>query len=251
MTKIYEPTGKEGNSLKDVTGNSEYEDWIIIYDNENTYEAVYKYAIGEVGLGAEYEKTDFTNDEDAKNEADLDNDDTVSELEKAIYSYNHSIDIINNYCKNDLTGLPTNIKVRSVGAGVDTDEEYFTFENIKINEGDTNTITIKVRKPDMEYEADIARLMFHNIAEATIKGSVAETEYLVASRLSYRMDLYEDGSHAYVHGGVQPYYYEGDVWRSGDNGLFMIVGKGNDSVAVIMDRFSLPVHPVIEVNKNG
>ena len=247
VKEIYKPNGNEGKLLSEVTGNNDYKDWTIIYDNGDTVEAVYNYAMGEVGLGAEYEKTDFANDEEAKKEADLDNDGTVSELEKAIYSYNHSIDTINNYCKN-LTGLPTNTNVRSVGARTDTPKEYYTFENVKIDEEGSNKINIKVRKPDMEYEADAARLMFYNIAKATTKGSTEESKYLFASRRTYKLDMEVDGILTKTCGCIQPFYYEGELWRSGENGLVLVTGyEGDLIVGTEKNSWNMPVRPVITV----
>ncbi len=247
VKEIYKPSGNEGKLLSEVTGNNDYKDWTIIYDNGDTVEAVYNYAMGEIGLGAEYEKTDFANNEEAKKEADLDNDATVSELEKAIYSYNHSIDTINNYCKN-LTGLPTNTNVRSVGARADTPKEYYTFENVKIDEEGSNKINIKARKPDMEYEADVARLMFYNIAKATKKGFTEESKYLFASRLTYKLDMEVDGILTKTCGCIQPFYYEGELWRSGENGLFLVAGSEGDlNVGGEKNSWNMPVRPVITV----
>lgn len=247
VKEIYKPSGNEGKPLSEVTGNNDYKDWTIIYDNGDTVEAVYNYAMGEIGLGAEYEKTDFANNEEAKKEADLDNDTTVSELEKAIYSYNHSIDTINNYCKN-LTGLPTNTNVRSVGARTDTPKEYYTFENVKIDEEGSNKINIKARKPDMEYEADVARLMFYNIAKATKKGFTEESKYLFASRRTYKLDMEVDGILTKTCGCIQPFYYEGELWRSGENGLFLVAGSEGDlNVGEEKNSWNMPVRPVITV----
>ena len=247
VKEIYKPNGNEGKLLSEVTKNNDYKDWTIIYDNGDTVEAVYNYAMGEVGLGAEYEKTDFANDEEAKKEADLDNDGTVTELEKAIYSYNHSIDTINNYCKN-LTGLPTNTNVRSVGARKDTPKEYYTFENVKIDEESSNKINIEVRKPDMEYEADAARLMFYDIAKTTTKGSTEESEYLFASRITYKLDMKVDGILTKTCGCIQPFYYKGELWRSGESGLVIVTGcEGDLIVSTEKNSWNMPVRPVIKV----
>ena len=102
---IYEPKGTEGQETA--------EGWTILYDNGSTVEAVSPTAMGELRLGY----AEGTTDSD-------------TQLSQAIESYNSAITTINNYCKN-LEGLPTNSRVRSVGASAETTTVYYSSDYLK------------------------------------------------------------------------------------------------------------------------
>ncbi len=117
--------------LWDGDGNGETESWIVLSTTDTETEIISKDSMGSLTLGAGvpvYEETyaedSYVNWEDKTNvinEADLDKNGSLDEIEKAIYSYNHAIETINNYCK-DLIKSADRENVRSIGRSSETDE---------------------------------------------------------------------------------------------------------------------------------
>ena len=103
------PEGLEiGSEFKmDADQDGTDEKWIVLYKTANEIEVISKNTMGNLTLG----KTD---EEAIKNATSTDKNETVEDIEKAIYSYNNAIDRINNYCK-DLIKIG-NLGVRSVGS---------------------------------------------------------------------------------------------------------------------------------------
>lgn len=182
---VYTPKGNEGKDLGEITGNTEYNGWIIIYDNGDTMEAVSPTAMGELGLGNADKTIDWTKTEDANvreamKEADLDANGSVDYIENSIYSYNHAIERINNYC-NNLGELPENIGVRSVGA---KDDPTGNDETINIptdwTNGEIKKYNKKGKKGDIAYEQDLARISYWEL-EKNGQTGIGKT-YWAASR---------------------------------------------------------------------
>ena len=142
---IYEPTGKEGQTTADG--------WTILYDNGTTAEAVSPEAMGSLRLGYSETATSET------------------KLTEAISSYNNAITTINNYCKNELTGLPTNTGVRSVGASSETSEYYSDIP------ASWNSVYNGVgKKGDTLFEQDLVRMAYYDVL-------ATGTSYWIASRV--------------------------------------------------------------------
>ena len=103
--------GKEFTMDADQDGTEET--WIVLYDstaehlNENEIEVISKDTMGSLTLGADDTVA-------IENAIDLDGNDTVEDIEIAIYSYNNAIDRINNYCESLIK--IGNLGVRSVGS---------------------------------------------------------------------------------------------------------------------------------------
>lgn len=57
-----------------------------------------------------------------------------------------------------------------------------------------------------------------------------------------------DGILTKTCGCIQPFYYEGELWRSGENGLFLVAGSEGDlNVGEEKKSWNMPVRPVITV----
>ena len=172
VEKVYEPKGREGKDLGEVTGNSQYNGWTILYDNGNEVEAVAPDVVGE-NLELGY------NDETAQTPGDVDKDGTANtKLDKAIHSYNNAVKTINDYCKN-LTGLPTNIGVRSVGTNPSNPyaENTTPYESEDLRNWDKKYNKLGFSS-DANYEEDIIRMSYHKTAKIN-------KQYWLASRFVY------------------------------------------------------------------
>lgn len=144
---IYEPKGTEGQKTADG--------WTILYDNENTIEAVSPEAKGTLTLGYAEGTTD-----------------SAAKLTEAMDSYNNAITIINNYCKN-LENIPANNGIRSVGAGTETTTDKYSSENLKKLNSEYDG---KCLKGDTNYEQDLVRMAYWNV-------DITGTDYWIASRV--------------------------------------------------------------------
>lgn len=100
IKKMYEPKGREGQKVEysyDGTEENKKE-WTILYDYGDTVEIISPDALGELTLGYDDEKTQGNNN-----------------FEKAVYSYNNSIDRMNNYAASLITNN-NKISVRNAGS---------------------------------------------------------------------------------------------------------------------------------------
>ena len=167
--KMYEAKedNREGKDLGEITGNSEYNGWIILYDHGSYVEAVSPSAMGELQLGSD------------KDQPYGDSEESNAEYDKAITSYDTAIETINNYCKN-LPSLPTNNGIRSVGAETDTTTTYVNLD--PLNHGWANNRGFKIenrgKQFDDYYEQDAFRMIYYNI----LSGG---KDYWIASRVVY------------------------------------------------------------------
>ncbi len=167
--KMYEAKedNREGKDLGEITGNSEYNGWIILYDHGSYVEAVSPSAMGELQLGSD------------KDQQYGDSEESNAEYDKAITSYDTAIETINNYCKN-LPNLPTNNGIRSVGAETDTTTTYVNLD--PLNNGWANNRGFKIenrgKQFDDYYEQDAFRMIYYNI----LSGG---KDYWIASRVDY------------------------------------------------------------------
>ena len=108
LNQIYKQNldSREGKDLGEITGDSQYNGWTILYDNGSYVEAVSPSAMGNLRIGFDHNLTDEN-----------------LQIDGAITAYDNAIETINNYCKN-LSNLPTNNGVRSVGAETDNTNTY-------------------------------------------------------------------------------------------------------------------------------
>ena len=148
ITTYAEPQGREGQKIEysyDGTDANKKE-WTIIYDYGDTVEIISPEAIGSLELGI--------SDIEAKGKNDF---------EKALYSYNNSIDRINNYTKSLVTN-PNKISVRNVGTDPanpsNRNTEIYKYKEISSWNCQYNgtTIDLKAEGPDINYKKDFARI---------------------------------------------------------------------------------------------
>ena len=181
LEMIYEPKGTEGQTTA--------EGWTILYDNGTTAEAVSPEALGSLRLG--YSETATTNE---------------TQLTEAIESYNNAIDIINTYCSN-LTGLPTNTGVRSVGASSETTTAKYSSDNLATWNSTYNGVGLI---GDINYEQDLVRMSYWEVVNTGER-------YWMASRVA------GEGS-GLVYFGVN---YVGANGIRGDNNLWVVDSSGS------------------------
>ena len=108
---------KEGDEIElDADEDGTKETWIVLYKNTDNIEVISKNTMGELTLGKD--------DTEAQKEVPAVDENSLTDEEKikrAIYSYNHAIERLNNYCAS-LIKIP-NEGVRSVGT-VPDDPSY-------------------------------------------------------------------------------------------------------------------------------
>ncbi len=130
----------------DGDGDGEDEKWLILKNTDTSAQIVSKNVMGSLTLGQECkwkiwdeESSDWKeesldwNKQDIKDEADVINgqDGELSNEEKALYSYNHCIEIINKYC-DDLINQPLKSTVCSLGVTIENDtKNLYTSSNLK------------------------------------------------------------------------------------------------------------------------
>jgi len=155
---IYTPKEFEGEDLGEVTGDSSYNGWTILYNNGNTLEAVSPQTMGTLKIRS------TSNSEGLKFSEYID-----------LY-YNNAIKTINDYCKNELTGLPSNSSVRSVGSAIETSNDEnnkYKSSNLAAWNSEYNGVG---KKGDILYVEDCMRMSYYGVL-----GS--EERYWIASRV--------------------------------------------------------------------
>lgn len=186
LNQIYKQNlnSREGKDLGQVTGDSQYNGWTILYDNGSYVEAVSPSAMGELHLGSD------------KDNVSGESEESNAEYNKAITSYDNAIETINNYCKS-LSNLPTNNGIRSVGAEADTTTTYANLDPLNNGWANNRGFEIKNRGKDSDqfYKQDAFRMLYYNI----LSGG---KDYWFASREYYKepdyffalsiMETYED-----------------------------------------------------------
>lgn len=168
LNQIYKQNlnSREGKDLGQVTGDSQYNGWTILYDNGSYVEAVSPSAMGELQLGSD------------KDQQYGDSEESNAEYDKAITSYDTAIETINNYCKS-LSNLPTNNGIRSVGAEVDTTTTYANLDPLNNGWANNRGFEIKNRGKDSDqfYKQDAFRMLYYNILSGGKDYWFASREY--------------------------------------------------------------------------
>ncbi len=230
----YTPQGKEGQDLGEVTGDDTYDDWTIIYDNlDGTVEAVSPTTVGSLTLGYTDSTVDWE-DEAVKAEANLDGDESLSNVEKAIYSYNHAIETINDYVKEQVTTLNIGIdeeNVRSVGSNPSAPySENTTMYTSSRLESWYSTYNGVGKSGDANYEQDLIRMSYYGVADIN-------DSYWLASRFV-------------GESSGRVYFYVGTVNSNGNYGsdhLWYVVSSSNAYGGPNSSKGSYSVRPVIKV----
>lgn len=176
----YTPYGREGEKYEcDIDGDGENEQCTILYDygEGQGIEIVAPTVIG-ANLNLGYGDTTIDwEDEDIIVAADMDKNETLENIEKAIYSYNHAIETINNYCKEQVTNndIPKE-NIRSVGSNPSfpykDDAPLYTSENL-VSYPTYNGVA---KGSDNNYEQDLIRMSYFGVANIN-------NSYWLASRL--------------------------------------------------------------------
>ena len=168
LNQIYKQNldSREGKDLGEITGNSEYNGWTILYDYGSYVEAVSPSAMGELHLGSD------------KDQQYGDSEESNAEYDKAITSYDTAIETINNYCKS-LSNLPKNNGIRSVGAEVDTTTTYANLDPLNNGWANNRGFEIKNRGKDSDqfYKQDAFRMLYYNILSGGKDYWFASREY--------------------------------------------------------------------------
>ena len=209
----------------DANKDGTKETWIVLYDgtadhlNENEIEVISKDTMGKLTLGA--------NDTEATNATDINENGTLEDIEKAIYSYNNAIDRINNYCASLIK--IDNLGVRSVGSKPSNPsyrtESTYAIKNLDIWSDKTawETYGILGEDSDTNYTED-----FKQMNTIGIQVSSDAKGYWMASRV-----VGEDAD--FINYNVKYVFENGDLrssvlWymRTSDNAY----GGDDDSYAV-------------------
>ncbi len=164
---IYETQGNEGKDLGEITGDTQYEGWTIIYDNGTTYEAVSSTTIGNVGIGSGSSS------------------DAIDHYNSAIY------DIYLELAELALTeesDIPSSKAIRNVGQRLSwnignlNEEEFLKLDPAKgyFTEVPSEWTTYseyngKLKNADMEWENDLVRMYYWGISNV-------DEDYWIASR---------------------------------------------------------------------
>ena len=198
---VYEPKGTEGQKTADG--------WTILYDNENTIEAVSPETMGTLRLGYAEGTTD-----------------SETKITEAINSYNNAITIINDYCKS-LGNIPTNNGIRSVGAGTETTTDKYYSDNLKKINSKYNGVGLK---GDINYEQDFVRMAYWNV------DNVGKA-YWMASRCARDDSPYTE---FYVRHIDESGLYSGAT-------LLNVLWNSDGTATANEDSFA--VRPIITINK--
>ena len=158
-------SSREGKDLGEITGETRYNGWTILYDYGSYVEAVSPSPMGELQLGS----TSYQSG---------DTEEANTAYDEAIASYDNAIDTINNYCKT-LSNLPTNSGVRSVGAETDTTTTYVNLDPLNNGWANNRGFEIKNRgkATDDFYVNDVGRMIYYSVL---VKEN--EEKYWIASR---------------------------------------------------------------------
>ena len=223
LNQIYKQNlnSREGKDLGEVTGDSQYNGWTILYDNGSYVEAVSPSAMGELQLGSD------------KDQQYGDSEESNAEYDKAITSYDTAIETINNYCKS-LSNLPKNNGIRSVGAEVDTTTTYANLDPLNNGWANNRGFEIKNRGKDSDqfYKQDAFRMLYYNI----LSGG---KDYWFASR-----EYYKEPDYFFALSIMETYEDEGIGAILSETGLFTL-----DDHMSFPEAFSYThaVRPIIKV----
>lgn len=226
LNQIYKQNlnSREGKDLGEVTGDSQYNGWTILYDNGSYVEAVSPSAMGELGIGYDRNLTD----ENLK-------------IDSAITAYDNAIETINNYCKN-LSNLPTNNGVRSVGAETDNTNTYCNLDPLTKkwwSEDMGFKIENRGKNKDDYYKQDVFRMIYYNI-----ETSKENEKYYIASRC---VEDYEDE----LYMGIRTLREDWELKFELRNTCIFSVRNGYSSPIIYSDEIDesepVGVRPIIKV----
>ena len=170
VAMIYEPKGKEGQKVKysyDGT-QANNKEWTVLYDNGDSVEIISPESIGILELGYDDAEAQGSN-----------------KAEKAIYSYNHAIERINNYTASLVTNT-NKISVRSTGSNPNNpnsrNTEKYTSDSLANwtpNQSASNlgftTLNGVAERGDNNLEKDLVRMAYWGVLST-------KKEYWLASR---------------------------------------------------------------------
>ena len=226
VAKVYDIPASVETIKYSYDGTKENEkDWIVLYKDETakTAEILSPEAIGKLKLGKEDTEAQGSND-----------------WEKAVYSYNHAIERINNYTASLVTN-PNKISVRSVGSNQSspnyrntTKYTSETIENWNCSLGSNATIKITVNgvgeTGENNCEQDFVRMRALGVASTGSEYWLASRYVLAASdNVTFRVvTVNSDGSF-------------------GGNDLFDAYSSGN----AYTNRYECAVRPVVKISLNS
>ena len=193
LNQIYKQNlnSREGKDLGQVTGDSQYNGWTILYDNGSYVEAVSPSAMGELHLGSD------------KDNVSGESEESNAEYDKAITSYDTAIETINNYCKS-LSNLPTNNGIRSVGAEVDTTTTYANLDPLNNGWANNRGFEIKNRGKDSDqfYKQDAFRMLYYNILSGGKDYWFASREYYKDRDYFFALSIMETNEDEEIGAGL-------------------------------------------------
>lgn len=223
LNQIYKQNldSREGKDLGEVTGNSEYNGWTILYDYGSYVEAVSPSAMGNLSIGFDHNLTDEN-----------------LQIDGAITAYDNAIETTNNYCKN-LSNLPTNNGIRSVGTEKDTTTTYVNLD--PRNNGWANNRGFEIenrgKNGDDYYKQDVFRMIYYNvetskenekyyIASRCVESS--ETEVWLYIRVlkedwEMKYELYNDSIFSIANGYNMPHFSSDEIDESDSIGVRPII----------------------------
>ena len=223
LNQIYKQNlnSREGKDLGQVTGDSQYNGWTILYDNGSYVEAVSPSAMGELHLGSD------------KDNVSGESEESNAEYNKAITSYDNAIETINNYCKS-LSNLPTNNGIRSVGAEADTTTTYANLDPLNNGWANNRGFEIKNRGKDSDqfYKQDAFRMLYYNILSGGKDYWFASREYYKDRDYFFALSIMETNEDEEIGTGLS------------DTGLFELDYNMSSPRA---NSTTLAVRPIIKV----
>lgn len=226
LNQIYKQNldSREGKDLGEITGDSQYNGWTILYDNGSYVEAVSPSAMGNLRIGFDHNLTDEN-----------------LQIDGAITAYDNAIETINNYCKN-LSNLPTNNGVRSVGAETDNTNTYCNLDPLTKkwwSEDMGFKIENRGKNKDDYYKQDVFRMIYYNI-----ETSKENEKYYIASRC---VEDYEDE----LYMGIRTLREDWELKFELRNTCIFSVRNGYSSPIIYSDEIDesepVGVRPIIKV----
>lgn len=176
------------------------EQWVVYEVGEDILEIISKQAMGSIYMGYKYE------DIDDYKAVDLDGNGSISQQEKAIYSFNNAVEIINYYCQKQVTATD-NDGVRSIGGIPYAQVRFKPTAYNKSNWFENNVV----------YQGDNYK------TESNIKlNDVIGTTITITGKFWYASKNLSDNTR-YVTG----YLYTGNSWQYSSSQAFNVDSSGN------------------------
>ena len=234
----YTPKGKEGQKIEYSYDGTEAnkKEWTIIYDYGDSVEIISPEAIGKLKLGKEDAEAQGSND-----------------WEKAVYSYNHAIERLNNYAASLITN-PNKISVRSVGSNPSNpnyrNTTKYTSETIKnwncVIYGKYNSSTGKYEEVTPVKVNEIAEAGEKSCEQDLVRMGVLEVtstgkNYWLASRC---VDIIYD----YAYFSIDMVITNGNFGKGFDgNSLLQAYSRGD----AYTNSYEYAVRPVVKISLNS